>query len=131
VAGTTTTPSGSKFAAKKTGTAWFDSAGATFQGLANQYQNFFEQNDGTVIATTNPDVKAAFTSVLNASSTNSCASPGMEQRLERRSCQRRMGNDALPVLDARRHLGQRPEGHRLEDRQRLSERWRQTGVAPS
>ena len=23
--------------------AWFDSAGATFQGLANQYHNFFEQ----------------------------------------------------------------------------------------
>ncbi|MEP6480389.1 MAG: ABC transporter substrate-binding protein [Rhodoglobus sp.] len=52
-----------------TGKAWFDSAGATFQGLANQYQNFFEKDDGTVIATTNPDVKAAFTSVLTASST--------------------------------------------------------------
>lgn len=62
---------GQQFAAKKTGTAWFDSAGATFQGLANQYQNFFEKDDGTVIATTNPDVKAAFTSVLNASATNS------------------------------------------------------------
>jgi len=62
---------GQQFAAKKTGTAWFDSAGATFQGLANQYQNFFESNDGTVVATTNPDVKAAFTSVLNASATSS------------------------------------------------------------
>ena len=62
---------GQQFAAKKTGTAWFDSAGATFQGLANQYSNFFEQNDGTVIATTNPDVKAAFTTVLNASATDS------------------------------------------------------------
>jgi cellobiose transport system substrate-binding protein len=62
---------GQQFAAKKTGAAWFDSAGATFQGLANQYQNFFEQSDGTVIATTNPDVKAAFTSVLTASSTQS------------------------------------------------------------
>ena len=62
---------GQKFAAAKTGAAWFDSAGATFQGLANQYQNFFEQNDGTVIATTNPDVKAAFTSVLIASAADS------------------------------------------------------------
>ncbi len=62
---------GQKFAAAHTGTAWFDSAGATFQGLANQYQNFFEQNDGKVIATTNPDVKAAFNSVLTASATNS------------------------------------------------------------
>ncbi len=60
-----------RFTAAHTGTAWFDSAGATFQGLANQYPNFFEQNDGTVIATTNPDVKATFTSVLNASSTSS------------------------------------------------------------
>ncbi len=60
---------GKKFAAAGTGAAWFDSAGATFQGLANQYKNFFEKNDGTVIANTNPDVKAAFTSVLEASKT--------------------------------------------------------------
>ena len=33
---------GQKFAAAHTGVAWFDSAGATYQGLANQYQNFFE-----------------------------------------------------------------------------------------
>src|SRR5439155_324254 len=56
---------GQRFTAAHTGTAWFDSAGATFQGLANQYPNFFEQNDGTVIATTNPDVKAAFTTTGN------------------------------------------------------------------
>lgn len=62
---------GAQFMAAKTGAAWFDSAGATFQGLANQYANFFEKNDGTVIATTNPDVKAAFESVLNASATES------------------------------------------------------------
>lgn len=60
---------GEQFAAAKTGAAWFDSAGATFQGLANQYKNFFEKNDGTVIADSNPDVKAAFTSVLEASKT--------------------------------------------------------------
>jgi cellobiose transport system substrate-binding protein len=57
---------GAQFTAAKTGAAWFDSAGATFQGLANQYKNFFEKDDGTVIATTNPDVKAAFDSVLAA-----------------------------------------------------------------
>jgi cellobiose transport system substrate-binding protein len=59
---------GEKYTAA-TGNAWFDSAGATFQGLANQYQNFYEKDDGTVIATDNPDVKAAFESVLKASST--------------------------------------------------------------
>ncbi|MCU1413983.1 MAG: carbohydrate transporter substrate-binding protein [Microbacteriaceae bacterium] len=62
---------GEKFEAANTGAAWFDSAGATFQGLANQYKNFFEKSDGTVIATTNPDVKAAFESVLKASATDS------------------------------------------------------------
>ena len=62
---------GATFEAAKTGAAWFDSAGATFQGLANQYKNFFEKNDGTVVATTNPDVKAAFESVLAASATES------------------------------------------------------------
>jgi len=60
---------GKRFAAANTGAAWFDSAGATFQGLANQYKNFFEKNDGTVIADSNPEVKAAFTSVLDASKT--------------------------------------------------------------
>jgi cellobiose transport system substrate-binding protein len=62
---------GKKFTDAKTGAAWFDSAGATYQGLANQYANFFEKKDGTVIATTNPDVKAAFMSVLAASATES------------------------------------------------------------
>jgi cellobiose transport system substrate-binding protein len=62
---------GKTFADAKTGAAWFDSAGATFQGLANQYKNFYEKNDGTVIAATNPDVKTAFESVLKASSTES------------------------------------------------------------
>jgi cellobiose transport system substrate-binding protein len=62
---------GAQFEAANTGAAWFDSAGATFQGLANQYKNFYEKDDGTVIATTNPDVKAAFQSVLAASKTES------------------------------------------------------------
>ena len=52
-----------------TGKPWFDSAGATYQGVVNQIQNAYEENDGTVIATENPDVKEAFTSVLEASAT--------------------------------------------------------------
>ena len=62
---------GKQFMAAGTGAAWFDSAGATYQGLANQYANFFEKDDGTVIATTNPDVKSTFESVLAASATES------------------------------------------------------------
>ncbi|MBU1589291.1 MAG: ABC transporter substrate-binding protein, partial [Actinobacteria bacterium] len=34
-----------------TGKPWFDSAGATYQGVVNQIQNAYEDNDGTVIAT--------------------------------------------------------------------------------
>lgn len=48
---------------------WFDSAGATWQGVINQFDNAYEKDDGTVIATENPDVKAAYNSVLDASST--------------------------------------------------------------
>ena len=62
---------GAQFMAANTGAAWFDSAGATFQGLANQYKNFYEKDNGDVVATTNPDVKAAFQSVLAASKTES------------------------------------------------------------
>ena len=49
--------------------AWFDSAGATYQGVINQVQNAYEKNDGTIIAADNPEVKKAFESVLTASST--------------------------------------------------------------
>ncbi len=37
--------------------------------MINQVKNAYEKNDGSVIATTNPEVKKAFTSVLTASKT--------------------------------------------------------------
>lgn len=49
--------------------SWFDSAGATYQGVVNQIQNAYEKNDGTIIAADNPEVKKAFESVLTASAT--------------------------------------------------------------
>jgi cellobiose transport system substrate-binding protein len=60
---------GEKFAAAGTNVPWFDSAGATWQGVINQFDNAYEENDGTVIATENPDVKTAYNEVLTASST--------------------------------------------------------------
>jgi len=60
---------GKKFEAAGTKVAWFDSAGATWQGVVNQMPNAYEKSDGTIIATTNPEVKQAYTSVLAASST--------------------------------------------------------------
>lgn len=52
-----------------TGDAWFDSAGATYQGWINQVEFAYEEADGTVIATENAEVEAIYTSVLEASST--------------------------------------------------------------
>jgi len=60
---------GAKFKAAGTNVPWFDSAGATWQGVVNQMTNAYEKDDGTIIATENPEVKAAYTSVLGASST--------------------------------------------------------------
>ncbi len=62
---------GDQFAAKDTGSAWFDSAGATYQGMINQVKNAYEQEDGTIIALENPEVKAIYDSVLKASETQS------------------------------------------------------------
>ena len=52
---------------EKTGKAWFDSAGATYQGMSNQFSNFYEKNDGTIIATENADVEKTFRTVLEES----------------------------------------------------------------
>ena len=49
--------------------AWFDSAGATYQGMVNQITNAYEDNDGTIIAADNKEVKAIYDDVLEASST--------------------------------------------------------------
>jgi cellobiose transport system substrate-binding protein len=56
-------------AASPTKAAWFDSAGATYQGMINQVTNAYEKNDGTLVAATNPDVKKAYDDVLAASAT--------------------------------------------------------------
>jgi cellobiose transport system substrate-binding protein len=47
--------------------AWFDSAGATYQGQINQVKNAYEEEDGTVIATSNPEVADIYSSTLEAS----------------------------------------------------------------
>ena len=51
----------------KSDAAWFDSAGATYQGMVNQITNAYEENDGTIIAAENPAVKDIYTDVLDAS----------------------------------------------------------------
>ena len=45
---------------------WFDSLGATWQGMINQVESTYENPDGTVIATTNPKVKETYDKVVKA-----------------------------------------------------------------
>ena len=59
---------GEKFVAASDA-AWFDSAGATYQGMVNQITNAYEDNDGTIIAAENEAVKDIYDQVLEASST--------------------------------------------------------------
>ncbi len=57
---------------KATGDAWFDSAGSIYQGLVNQIAAAYEDpSTGDIIATENPEVKAAYTQTLDASATQS------------------------------------------------------------
>ncbi len=50
-----------------TGKKWFDSAGATYQGMINQVEFAYENEDGEVIAAENDEVKEIFTRVLEES----------------------------------------------------------------
>ncbi|MGN6754644.1 MAG: ABC transporter substrate-binding protein [Intrasporangium sp.] len=60
---------GKQFAAKSK-VPWFDSMGATYQGMINQIESTYEQPDGTVIATTNPVVKQTFEKIVQAGMTD-------------------------------------------------------------
>ena len=55
-----------------TGKAWFDSAGATYQGMINQVPAAYEDpSTGAITATTNPDVKKIFDQLTASSATES------------------------------------------------------------
>jgi cellobiose transport system substrate-binding protein len=46
---------------------WFDSMGATYQGMVNQVETTYEnKDDGSIIATTNPEVRKTFDAVVKA-----------------------------------------------------------------
>jgi cellobiose transport system substrate-binding protein len=57
---------GKKFMSKSD-VPWMGSAGEVYNAMVNQVQNAYEQNDGKVIATTNPEVRAMYDKVLQAS----------------------------------------------------------------
>ena len=50
--------------------AFLDSMGATYQGMINQIESTYEKPDGTIIATTNPDVRKTFDAVVQAGMTD-------------------------------------------------------------
>lgn len=58
---------GRKFKAANPKAAWFDSAGAIYQGMSNQLEKAYEEEDGAVIATGNQKVKDIYNQVLKAS----------------------------------------------------------------
>jgi len=47
--------------------AWYDSAGALWQGMSNQMEVPYETPEGEIVATTNPEVREAYDTVLEAS----------------------------------------------------------------
>ncbi|WP_131104606.1 ABC transporter substrate-binding protein [Ornithinimicrobium sufpigmenti] len=57
---------GKKFVANSEA-AWYDSAGAFWQGMVNQIDYAYEDADGNIVATTNPEVRAIYDQVLQAS----------------------------------------------------------------
>ena len=56
---------GTQFKAKSN-VPWFDSLGATWQGMINQVETAYETPEGEIIATTNPDVKKTYDAVVKA-----------------------------------------------------------------
>jgi cellobiose transport system substrate-binding protein len=54
---------GRQFVDKVPGTAWYDSSGGTAQAMINQVEYSFEDEDNTVIAADNPEVKDVFDTV--------------------------------------------------------------------
>ncbi|MDQ1217600.1 MULTISPECIES: ABC transporter substrate-binding protein [Microbacterium] len=55
---------GSDYVAK-TGQPFIDSANSVLQGVVNQLEVAYEEPDGTVIATENPDIRAAYDTVVD------------------------------------------------------------------
>ena len=57
-----------------------ESAGAIYQAMINQVEFAYEKEDGTVIATENPEVRALYDQVLAASASGLSAQPRPVER---------------------------------------------------
>ena len=65
---------------------WFDSAGATYQGMVNQVENAYEEPDGTIIATDEPRRQGRLRRRCSTRSATALGAPRpVERRLDRRA----------------------------------------------
>ena len=90
-----------------TGKPFIDSANSVLQGLVNQLEVAYEEEDNTIVATENPDIQAAYDTVVEKADPDLGVRRSVERRLVRVDGQRRVRRHAVPAVDARHHRGQR------------------------
>ncbi len=112
---------------KKTGKAFFDSAGGTYQGMINQVENAYEENDGTIIATKNAEVKGLYDQVLAASKDQSAHLGQWSDDWNAGLANGAFATMLCPGWMLGRHLRQRQGREDLGHRRRLPRRRRQLG----
>ncbi len=56
---------GKQFVKKMPDTAWYDSSKGVSQAMVNQIEHPFEEEDGTIVATSNPEVRDVFDTVTS------------------------------------------------------------------
>lgn len=68
---------GQEYVEKSGGKPFYDSAGSVRQGMVNQMPNAYEEDDGTIIATENPEVRDMYDELLEMSDAG--LSAGLQQ----------------------------------------------------
>ena len=110
-----------------TGKPMIDSANSVFQGMINQIEFPYDEPDGTVIATTNPETEDAYNAVVERAIPNSAYAGQWSDDWNASMANGEFASMLCPGVDARHHRGQRTRGHRLGGRQRVPQRRRQLG----
>ena len=90
-----------------TGKSMIDAANSVLQGITNQMEYTYDEPDGTVVATTNPEIQAAYDAVVERAVPELEVLEAVGRRLERLDGQWRVRDASLPRVDAGNHLGHR------------------------
>ena len=80
-----------------TGKPMIDSANSVLQGMVNQIEFTYDEPDGTVIATDNPEIEDAYNLVVERADSERGLRRAVERRLVRLDGQRRVRRDAVPA----------------------------------